>query len=153
MEMSEGKIGVRDLEKAGVNECVDYMFSRCPTIDSISIPREVMDRADLTPSAKLLYGLVSRFKNGMSMRKGEIAGLLGMSPWGVGSSRDALVKAGLITYKRRWITPTHQMPAVYRAVPPQKRFEGYTHQPKFTKNKIYKIEDDINDYFDEIKLK
>lgn len=136
-----------------IAEANEAMFNKWPKIKEITIPREVLDMYDLRPHDKLLYGLIySRPNHKCQISFFSISGILAIGPDAIKRSIKRLVQKGLLEKKTmNFVSTVRRAPNLYVAKVPPRRFIGKT-EPSYTKSNIDNLEENINDYFDEIKV-
>ena len=128
------------------------IVDKFPNATYFSIPREVMDRLDLTPASKLVYGVIARYPRWVHLRWIELAGLSGMSITSVQRALKLLQSKKLIEKKSSSFTASGRIfqQVLYKATPPPKR--NYTKRPTTIRNNIGLIVQDFKEYFHEIDL-
>ena len=137
-------------------EAHDWMWDRRPGFHWGKIPREVMERLDLTPLDKLIYSFFCSYGSiGTIARKSEVAGICCTTPKMVEVCITNLAKAGLLKINKRFYPDSkRQMASTYIAIVPPQRFTGKPTHPRFVENDISDIERQIRETFkfDDIEL-
>lgn len=132
------------LTKAQAHE---YMLGRMPNIHQYPIPREIGERIDITPTAKLIYGFLLSFnKPTLRLFYREIAGMCGLDISAVQTAIYDLVEYGYIKKWNTKITPTLHGPTLYKIMPRATR-NVKPQIPSIMKTNITNIEDKIRERF------
>lgn len=125
----------------------EFMLGRMPGIYQYTIPREVGERVDLTPTAKLIYGFLMSFKKPtLRLFYREIAGMCGLEISAVQTAVYDLVERGLIKKWNTKVTPTLHGPTLYKIMPLPTR-NRVQPIPSIMKTNITNIEEKIRERF------
>ena len=125
----------------------EMMWDKLYNLRMFRIPREVMERIDLTSNDKIVYAFLKSFPCGVKMKKTSIGGVCGLSTYAVASSLYNLEHAGLMERKTFFDKRKRfSYPSYYRAITPPKRFSGKK-IPRFVNTKIDNIEKVIRNHF------
>lgn len=150
MARKDNERNSREWTREDAHEATVDLF---PNITTAPIPREVLERLDLNPSCKLLYGALAAWRGWVYLRLYQVAGLVGMNPQQARINLRKLEKEGLILRNTR-MRPNRagQMASVtrYKVVPPPKRPRDKTPTP--LKGPIKNINEKFKEYFSEIDL-
>lgn len=129
-----------------MGQAAALMHDRMPNFKDMTIPRKVFERTDITPYAKLVYGVLASFKNGLPWRIAEIGGLCGIPPRQVSTACKVLEEKGLLRRStkndKRW---KRKLPDKYYVIPP-KEDEGFG-VPQFLSNDISKVQTELKEMF------
>lgn len=127
----------------------DLMYDRLPDLKEITIPRDVFERTDLSPSAKLIYGLFAHYRAWKYWRFSEISGLIGESTQHTARYLQELEDAGLLKCEKEELYAGKgraRLPHKYYCPVLHSRMDTPT-IPKFLTNDISNIEEELKERF------
>lgn len=126
-------------------EAHELMYDRLPDYREFILPREIMERLDLTPNAKLVYAVINAFPTGRRWRMSEISGLTGLSCGNTAMALQLLEDRKLMARERddSW---NGKLPSKYTVIKEPSRFDHHM-MPKFLQNDIGNIEDELKERF------
>ena len=112
-----------------------------------------MDRLDLTPAAKLVFGVIAQWQGWVKLRIDEIAGLAGLSAHGARQSLRQLERKQLLerkSYMRFCPGLGPRTITSYKAIRPPKRH--YKVKPAILNNTIEDMNETFRRFFNEIDI-
>lgn len=128
-------------------EAHEFMLGRMPGLWEYGIPRELGERIDMTPTAKLVYGVLRAFRRPrLRLYLREIGGLCGLDTSATSSALYDLEAHDYIRIIPTYYTPTRRGPSVIQLLPrPNKKRQQAI--PSIMKTNITNIEDRIRARF------
>lgn len=128
-------------------EAHEYMLGRMSGLYQYPIPRELAERVDMTPAAKLVYGFMASFRRPtLRLFYREIAGMCGLD---IGTTKSAVYDLVEHGYLKKWnykIATNLHGPTLYKLMPKKSR-NVKPEIPSIMKTDITNIEDKIRERF------
>ena len=128
-----------------VAQAHEWMYDRLPDLQEFTIPRQVLERLDLSMQAKIIYGVLAAFPRARRWRYSEISGLTGICSQHVALGLALLEERGLMERERykQW---NGRLPSKYKLTPEPTRFVPGT-PPRFLTSDISNIEEELKERF------